>query len=216
MHTRGMTVAALLLAACGADRADPPPPDPATTMEALENRLLEARRVSIEFHVTAEGVFQADIEGTLRFDGDEAFLEGTGTFGRDPVDLALRTEGPDLSYGNAPNRLTTVAPVYLREAVLLGLTRMGILHSLARLTANQPPDHADGGVAQWVVLDQFSWEGPGGTGPLRFALTVDGQPSGTATLDLDENGLPALRRQTTVFAEGEMTVLERYRNVTLE
>jgi hypothetical protein len=216
MHIRVVTAAILTLAGCASDRAVPVRPDAAIAMDNLETRLLEAGRVSIEFHVTAEGAFQADIEGTLTFIDDETNLHATGTFGGDPVDLVLQTEGPDLKYGNGPNLLSTVTPVHLREAVLLGLTRMGILHSLARLTANQAPDHADGGVADWVVLDQVRWEESSGSDLVRFALIVEGQPGGTATIEVDQDGLPVLRRQTTVFSEGEMTVVERYSDITLD
>jgi hypothetical protein len=51
---------------------------------------------------------------------------------------------------------------------------------------------------------------------VTFALTVDGEPSGTATLEIDRNGYPAVRRQTVEFPTGEMKVVERYTDVLIE
>lgn len=211
-------IAALILSlACTPEPETSALPDPAMVMSDIETQLLEAERLELDYRVTAEGPFQADIAGRLELTENGARLTGTGTFGFDSVDLWLESDGTELVYGNGPERITTDAPPHLREALVIGLTRMGILHNLARLTANHPPDHADGGAASWVVLDDFSWDAQGdGAGRMAFALAVEGEPSGTASLALDPAGQPAVRRQNVVFTDGEMRVVERYHGVVIE
>jgi hypothetical protein len=113
----------------------------------------------------------------------------------------------------------------LKEALLLGLTRMGLLHNLARLTANAPPDHADVGVREWVTLSSFASDR---TDPVNapipetfrhgisFELTVAEQRAGSAVLEIDAHGRPVIRRQTVEFPAGRMRVVERYSSVTIE
>ena len=227
MSRRTIWILILAAAACRPE-ANPEPArtadpiasiDPAEVVRALENRLLDANVARLTFHVTAEGAFQADIRGELNIDtGGRVGLTGTGFFGPDSVDLFLRSERGKLEYGNGPDRTTAPTPSYLTESLLIGLSRMGILHNLARLTENAPPDHADGGVLDWVVLDSFQADTAaiGETYPVTFALTVAGEPSGTASLEIDRNGYPVVRRQTVQFAEEEMRVVERYENVLIE
>lgn len=53
---------------------------------------------------------------------------------------------------------------------------------------------------------------PGGDGVVHsFSITVDGIPSGFASLEIDSAGLPLVREQTVGFPTGEMRVLEEYR-----
>ena len=224
---RAIWILILAAAACRPE-ADPEPVqsadpitsiDPADVIRALENRLLDANVARLAFHVTAEGAFQADIRGELNIEpGGRVGLTGTGFFGPDSVDLFLLSERGKLEYGNGPDRTTIPTPSYLTESLLIGLSRMGILHNLARLTENAPPDHAGGGVLDWVVLDSFQADTAAiaETYPVIFAMTVAGEPSGTASLEIDRNGYPAVRRQTVQFPEGEMRVVERYENVLIE
>ena len=107
----------------------------------------------------------------------------------------------------------TDSDLYLRYVI--GLTRQGLLHNLAMLTAGRPPDHADGGVAEWVEVVEPQLGPPevfgeGQARPLEFAITVSDQPVGHATLWLDDRGLPIERRQVVNFPEGQMRVTERY------
>lgn len=99
--------------------------------------------------------------------------------------------------------------------MLIGLTRMGILHNLARLIAEAAPDHADSGVREWATVDDFAAD-PEDPAALSFAITVAGTPAATARLQLDAAGLPLLRQQTVRFPGGEMRVTERYSAVAIE
>ncbi len=92
------------------------------------------------------------------------------------------------------------APSALAEALVIGFTRMGILHNLARLTAGQIPDQAEGGVRDFVQVSGFGLEeNSGQEGQLvRFALTVNGQPSGDASLLIGDDGATPLQRTQRV------------------
>lgn len=93
---------------------------------------------------------------------------------------------------------------------------MGVLHNLAMLVGGAPPDHAAGGVEDWVQTVDHRRPVPSGPPPgpdgeaVTFGLVVGGEPSGTATLWLDDRGVPVRREQTVEFPEGVMRVVERY------
>jgi hypothetical protein len=180
---------------------------PAADFFALEERLLAADGMRFEFRVTAEGVIEADLQGALDIGpAADARLAASGTFDGQPVDLLLRTSGNQLELGNGTNVTRTATPAYLKEALVIGVTRMGVLHNLARLTAGAAPDHAAGGVRDWVTLGSFAAD----AGALSFDLTVAGEPAGSAALQVDSAGHPMLRRQTVEFPAGQMRVVERY------
>lgn len=179
---------------------------------ALEDGWFGRSEIALGFHVTAEGAFTADLEGRLVVRGDDALtLEAIGHFGGQPVELAFEAAGGRMLGGNGSETFDVATPPALREAVVLGITRMGILHNLARLVAGTPPDHADGGVREWVEVDALEWaEGGEAAQGVTFAITVADQPSGDATLWLDADGTPLLRRQVVRFPGGAMHVTERY------
>ena len=52
--------------------------------------------------------------------------------------------------------VTGATPPALNEAIVIGLTRMGHLHNIAVLTGGLPPDHSDGGAADWVRVANFA------------------------------------------------------------
>ena len=104
---------------------------------------------------------------------------------------------------------------------MIGLTRMGILHNLALMTAGQAPDHGEGGVREWVTVSDF--KGGKVTDDSRevwvrsFQITVAGAPSGSAALWIDAaTGDPLRRSQTVQFETGEMKVIEEYEAIKLD
>lgn len=186
--------------------------DPGATFSDLETRLLDADGVSLEYTVTAEGAIEAELTGRLEVSRNGvAVLVGEGQFGGRAFDVSLHAEGERFQYSNGVNRAAGAQPVALRESLLVGLTRMGVLHNLARLTEAAPPDHSEGGVREWVTVGGFAVDAEG----ISFDLTVAGEPAGSATLELDESGLPAVRRQRVTFPDGEMVVTETYRSVAV-
>ncbi|MEM7154305.1 MAG: hypothetical protein AAF799_15775 [Myxococcota bacterium] len=177
----------------------------------LEQRLVE-EPLRLRFDVTAEGAVEVDIEGSLIVE-DEVELRAKGTFAGQPLDLRLWSEGDHLQGGPVGNpSFELPRPMALAPALVLGLTRMGVLHNIAMLMGGAPPDHSGGGVEAWVQTVEH--RSPGGSDPgVEFGLVVDGTPSGSATLWLDAVGQPRLREQRVDFPEGTMIVVERYEDL---
>jgi len=189
----------------------------AAELVALEARLLAAPSVRVRYDITAKGALTTHLKGELGLQGESRLkLDGAGPFGGSELNVSLVSDGKSLKGGTQPRPFDISTPPALREAVAIGFTRMGLLHNLARLTAGAPPDHAGGGVQDWVVLrgvkkGEIEKIGEVRAVPLSFELVVSGVPSGVATLWLDEDsGLPVQRTQTVHFGSDEMEVLERY------
>lgn len=201
-----------ILAACSSGRSGT-----AARFYDLEERLLRAEPLRLRYTITAEGAFAASLSGTLHLaEGSQADLSATGTFGGAPVRLHLRSDGRRMDGGSEERTFAAEASPHLREALIIGLTRMGLLHNLARLTAGAPPDHAAGGVQEWVQVgevsggDERAAEQPEQM-ELRFLIFVSGERSAEATLGIDRrSGLPARREQVVDFPTGTMRVVEEY------
>jgi len=111
-------------------------PDPEAAFREVEDRLLDARRVRPDFAIAAEGAVVVALEGRLEKDaGDDVLLTAAGTFAGEAVDLRLETDGESYAFGNPPEGAGAPVPPELPRAILVGMTRMGLLHNLARLTA---------------------------------------------------------------------------------
>jgi len=208
-----MTIAwTLALPGCG---GEPGREDPGEAFGRLEEAWLLPNEIGVRFHITSEGAFQAELRGELHLGVDGvASLLGEGTFGGEAAAPFLTVSEGRMAGGNRERTFQVAAPAHLREALVMGLTRMGLLHNLARLVAGSPPDRADGTVGEWVQVHDLALEAPredapGSTG-IRFGISVAGQPAGEATLWLGENGQPVLREQIVRFPAGEMRVVERY------
>ena len=204
----------LLLACLLVPTALRPSTLPAQGLSALETRLLSARQVTLDFEVTAEGAASIQVAGRLEWSDGALRVEAEGAFGGRPVELVVETLDPATRYryGVRGRAVEADAPPELWPAVVVGLTRMGILHNLARLTGGAAPDHAEGGVEEFVQVHGVERDEEG---RLAFEIRVGGQESGSATLRLDEGGLPAVRRQSVAFPTGEMRVVERYTRVVV-
>ena len=182
----------------------------------LEQHLLGLSSLTMTTRVTSEGAFESSLAGAISLErGNIASIDVEGSFGGS-VGLRLSSDGSRLTGGSAAGEFDMVPPDGLNEAIIIGMTRMGILHNLARLVGGQPPDHMEGGVREWVqVVDVESSADEDGDGrPLLrfdFGLVVAGQPSGTASLWIDAaSRLPLRREQTVQFETGEMKVIEVY------
>lgn len=222
-----LAVGVLIAPSCGAGNPDagvendttasfarPGATDPGRFFAELEDSLLRRPESRIGFRITADGAFTADLEGELYIGtGNEITLDSRGTFGADSVSLSLTAADGRLIGGNGGRTFEEPVPADLREAIVIGLTRMGLLHNLARLVSGSPPDRADGGVRRWVKAAEFDWSAPDSVigGPsLSFQVRVDEQPAGDAVLWIDAQGRPVAREQTVRFPDGEMRVREEY------
>lgn len=190
------------LTACsgGSDDAGAGGEDPAEAFETLEQRLLQAPTSRVDFTITATGTFEADLAGTLLLaEEGRARLESRGTFGGEEISLLLVSDGRRMRMTNGTDTAEAETPPGLKEALVIGLTRMGVLHNLARLTEVAPPDHADGDVRSWVEAVDMRREERGSLG---FDIRVAGQRSGSARLFLAPGtGLPGQRLQTVSFPD---------------
>lgn len=186
----------------------------AADFSAFEERLINADAVRVEFVIVSEGVLATDLLGSLDIRGEKISLEADGTFGGSPVDLILAVSGTEISGGNLAladaslQEFTIENPGAAREAVILGMTRMGLLHNLALLTGSRPPDRAAGGIRNWVKAANVH---SASDGSLAFDIIVDGQDAADAVVVLDARSLPERRDQTNRFPAGEMRVVETYR-----
>jgi hypothetical protein len=206
---------ALLLAASAAGAQAP---EPAALMAQLEARLLAAQQVAIEATITSHGVVGSQLTGRSELlDRNRAKVAYAGQFAGKTADLALSADGGTLRLRNGARAREEPVGRESNRALLIGLTRMGLLHNLARLAGALGPDHAQGGVEQWLTLDSFRPVTYAQGGELEglmsfgFDLVVAGAPSASARLWLDPaTGLPRRRQQTVRFPQGEMTVIEDY------
>ncbi len=187
---------------------------PAEQLSMLEQKLLRAENTELTFHVSSSGAFVTDLKGSLKLGkGNVLKLQAKGTFGEQDVVLSLESDGTKMIGGNGSQKIDAATPTALRESVVIGLTRMGILHNLARLTAGAPPDHAEGGVREWVqainvhALDSIQVNNNG----FGFNIFVSGQESGSVELFCSpETILPKQRSQQVHFPGGDMHVTEMY------
>jgi hypothetical protein len=191
-----------------------PGQEPAAIIEALEARLL-SEPVRLRYRVTSSGAFAAELDGILDLSDHSSQLSASGTFGDSPVSLHLAAGSDSMRIESPQGARSEPTPPQLRQSLAIGLVRMGVLHNLARLTGGLAPDHADGGVREWVELREIradtadaphtEWLG------LRFDIHVSGTRTAEATLWIHRTtGLPMRREQVVRFPGGSMSVVEEY------
>lgn len=180
-----------------------------TMFKAMEERL-ERAPWQVRFELSAEGAVVASLAGSLSM-AEEVELRATGSFGGAAQDLRLWTEGDRLRGGprEAPT-LDVPRPAELEPALVIGMARMGLMHDVAMLVGGQPPDHASGGVREWLQTIEHERVDANGETGIRFVLVVAGERAARGTLWLDARGLPVRRELTVEFPDGEMRVVERY------
>lgn len=180
----------------------------------LEEKLLTAKEVSFSFSVTAQGAVTANLTGTVSVNRlGRTNLTVEGDFAGQTLSLALYNDQGDLRFGPVERMRTTTEPAQLSEALIIGITRMGILHNIARLSASEAPDHAEGGVQDWVTVNGVV--APANSRRINFNIVVADEPSGSASVLLDPFGMIVKRDQTVEFPQGEMVVVERYSNLQI-
>ena len=195
------------LMSCTANVSQPDVRKIVPEFEALETRLLAAQAVEFDFHIIAEGAIGVDLKGSFRLKrGENIRVSGAGEFAGEPAALLLSSSGGELELRSGEMQRNIPIPLETEKALLLGMTRMGLLHNLAQLMSANPPDHAEGGVEEWVILRTMKEK----MQVHSFELFVGGQPAGTASLEVDTTGVPIVRMQTVKFPGGEMRVVEKY------
>lgn len=203
--------------ACGGKSAPAPDPepdldtyvfagDPIAAFGGLEEQLGAARRVEITTQIQSVGYFQADLTATYDIERElKVSIAVEGTVAGSPVSASWT------SHDIRDDRDTDIQSPVWADAVLIGITRMGALHNLARILEKQDPDHGNGDVRTWVEVDQIVWKGDEPrTQTLEFDIIVSGIPSAEGELTLDTRGLPLRREQLVSFDGVAMRVVEHY------
>jgi len=206
-----------LLAALAAATPGVADEDAEAALAAVEQKLLDAASISFSFDIRAVGVVQAALSGSATIGpGNDAEIAAGGEFGGAAADISLSADSETTRGGNGDMRFEADTAPALREGLVIGLVRMGLLHNLAMMSGGEAPDRIDGTVRDWVTYANVSVapdEMVGGMAARRFQFTVvvDGQPAAIADLWVDaQTGLPVRRVQVVNFADGEMRVLELY------
>lgn len=196
--------------------------DPAVIMEQLEARVLAARRVLVDADIEASGAVTARLTGHGELlDRNRAALAYAGSFGGNPVELGLSTDGRILQWRRGGDTREEAVARESNRALLLGLTRMGLLHNLSRGLPGL--DAVRAGEAPDIALDSFRPTtfvlGGELEGSMSFGFDVmaGADVAGAVRLWLHPvSGLPRRRQLTVRLARGDLTVIEDYRRFLLE
>lgn len=203
-------------------KSAPSDQDGTEMLATLEARLLAARQMIVEYEAEATGAIAIEVSGKLETYGDAQIdFRVDGFFADQAVSRWMVVDEASMYIRgdqHTPDTETMERDgISHQTALVLGLTRMGVMHNVARLVDMKHPDHYDGDPDAWVKADQVRVGTPElregvELVPLRFHVFVDGTDSATATVWLHpETGLPVEREQTVDFGdEGTMTVVERY------
>jgi len=197
---------------------DAPSMDPMERLIAVERILIDsAFRARITVHST--GAVDSAFVGALVMDGDRIALTASGSFAGTPLELSFEADGERMRGKGGARDFDLPQPPELREVLGVSIVRMGILHTLAMLSAGQPPDAPGGDVRDQLVvtplpgaptvavMEPFHSSLP--MDPVTFRISVAGDDSVTATVWI-EDGVLLERQQETRFGEETMQVLEAF------
>jgi hypothetical protein len=199
-----------------------PARSPAEQLADLESRLVAGKQIEIVFAITSSGAMQSKLRGVVRIGNGRSLLQVDGTFAGTVGTAHLECDGTTLRGTSPGGRIELPCPAGMQPALMLGMTRMGLLHNIAMAWAGRPPDRSEyanergvGEMDAWVLTQDHRAPEGGGDG-IAFDIAVAGTVVGDATLVLDGRGLPASRTQTVRFDSGEMRVVEEYESVTVD
>ncbi|KAA3606332.1 MAG: hypothetical protein DWQ06_02490 [Calditrichaeota bacterium] len=188
----------------------------------IQENLLKANSIKMKCKIVAEGIFPTDLEGEIFLKkGNKVQIKVSGTFVKSGVELFLDSDGKIMKGGNQDKQFEMKTPEFLLNGILVGAMGMGFLHNFAMLSTSSPPDRTDGTAKDWVQTKNHKFgekKEINGTlaKPISFEIFVAGQPSGEATLWInEETNLPIQRNQEVQFPTGEMKVVESYEVVEI-
>ncbi len=212
----------VLLAGCATGpRAISQGTSPADRLKATEDILTHAAKLNATFEVASQGENAGTFKGTIAlveenklkltaegsFKGEYAYVELDS---RDGAITRTSTKGP-----TANTHRDLPAPA-LREALALGLVRMGLMHNLVTLARDESLEKRDGGFDAWVKTGEVRSGGADnidGVACTRvdFSVLVEGNNMGDTSLCIaDASGLPVQRTSTIHFPSGDMTLTEKF------
>jgi hypothetical protein len=175
-------------------------------LDDLELHLLRAHTAHIQAHATSSDAVNSDVNVELFLgEGQRARLTVQGTFEGRPVDALFTCDGTRM---HVRGQKAEPAAPEVRDALVLGFVRMGILHNAATLIGGRAPDHAAGNVHNWVRSERARSGEP--ATEVSFDVVIRDQVMGDALLKIDESARPVERAQTVHFEEGDVNVKETY------
>ncbi len=202
---------------------------PEKVLSAMEANLLKIKNRKLKFRAEATGAIAAVFEGEVIFKkGNVIDYRTGGKFSGKEHKLFLLSDGAKLRGGSESKPFESACPAGLRSGILIGMSRMGLMHNIARLAANQPPERTDGTVFKWLEVGDAKFakdhalDTPQAGAELKhqdkklmvvfYKLAVDGsQNAANVELWIDtKSNLPAYRAITVHFPKGDMFVTEKY------
>ena len=181
-------------------------------VDELEQRLLRAESARIDAVMLASGAVNAQLSARLVLGkGQRARLDVEGTFESQPVKTWFVCDGTTMQVRGAAG---APCAAEVRDALVLGFVRMGLLHNVAVLVGGGIPDHAAGNVHNWVRAERARSLEP--ATDVAFDVVVKHDVMGEAVLSLDNQARPVKRTQTVHFEEGTMNVVETYPRFDLD
>src|SRR3954469_1637777 len=180
MLTAMMILAAACSGDCGAQKQ----------FDQMEAALV-AQPVTGTAHSHAEGSVKADVDSTITFT-DQTVVQFKGNVMGQDVDKTW-------DHATTPE---------LRDSLLIGLTRMGLLHNLVNFTRDRPPANVEGHVREALIPHDFA-KRKGGV--IAYKLRVGNREMGDATIKIDpKTHFPVARTLTAHLDQGDMRVTETF------
>tara|TARA_E500000331_G_C17219582_1_gene697437 strand:- start:608 stop:1441 length:834 start_codon:yes stop_codon:yes gene_type:complete len=100
------------------------------------------------FTINSEGAVDSNLSGRLQYCDSKFTLNVRGELFDNRVRLKMRSKDGEFFINDDLEE----KPSHLEEALVVGFVRMGLLHNVIRFGGNLVPDHANGGVRNWVVV----------------------------------------------------------------
>jgi hypothetical protein len=145
----------------------------------------------------AEGSVKVDVDATLTIGADTKISFKGNVMGQDV----------DKTYENP----TTPE---LRDAILLGLTRMSLMHNLVLFTRDRPPANVEGHIRQALTPHDFA-KAPGGG--IAYKLRAGNREMGEGVIKFNSKShLPMSRKFVFHLDNGDMKVSESYQLTRLK
>jgi hypothetical protein len=160
--------------------------------EALVSRPVQGKTIS-----HAEGSVNADVESTLTIGADTKIAYKGNVMGKDVDSTWEHPTTPEL-----------------RDAILIGMTRMGLLHNVVLFTRDRPPANVEGHVRESLIAHDFA-KAPGGG--IAYKLRVGNREMGEGVVKINSKShYPMSRKLTAHLDNGDMRVSETYQLTRLK
>jgi hypothetical protein len=183
----------------------------------IEGQLRSEKSLRFKFEIRSSGPVTASLQGQVRFkSGNRVELDVSGTYGSEPVNARLESDGKKLSLTVGTLKYDRETPRALNDALVVGFTRMGLYYNLFSLLEGKPPAHADGTVEEWAQVSDFRFAAPDPSSKvrgrsIRFSVTVAGEDFAEADYWISPLvRIPVERKQTVHLPQGDLEVVESY------